>query len=68
MTAAPCPFCGCAEVGVSDGTTFRWRFAVCNECEAQGPEVRVRTAGEGTPEEWEEQAVEAALAAWNTRA
>lgn len=68
MTAAPCPFCGCSEVTVIEGSTFRWRVAVCDGCDARAPEVRAQTAGEGTPDEWEAKAVEAALAAWSTRA
>lgn len=70
MTAAPCPFCGSGSdaIVVCEGSTFRWRVAVCDGCGSTGPEVRVQTAGEGAPAEWEAKAVEAALAAWNTRA
>lgn len=68
MSAKPCPFCGGADVCVQVGSTFRWRFACCENCGAQCGEVRVQTLGEGTPAEWEEQAVRDALDEWNKRA
>jgi hypothetical protein len=52
---------------VAEGSTFRWRFAQCLDCGARGPEVRVQTLGEGTPEEWEATARIEAIAAWNRR-
>lgn len=64
----PCPFCGETRVGVVEGSTFRWRLAECGGCGARAEEVRIRTMGEGTPQEWEEQARQEAIAAWNTRA
>ena len=64
----PCPWCGSTIVGVSEGSTFRWRVAHCLECGAQAPEVRAQTLGEGTREEWEAAAQADALAAWNERA
>lgn len=66
--AKPCPFCGSTAVTVCEGSTFRWRFAMCMECGAQAGEVRAQTLGEGTREEWEEEATAHAIASWNTRA
>ena len=63
-----CPFCGAMNVSVSEGSTFRWRYAGCNECGAQSGEIRVQTLGDGDSEVWEEQATRDALAAWNARA
>jgi Lar family restriction alleviation protein len=63
----PCPFCGGPSVSVSDGSTFRWRVAACNTCGAQCGEIRAQTLGEGTPQEWEAEAREEAIAEWNTR-
>lgn len=63
----PCPFCGHHEVEVIESSTFRWRQAKCLACDARGPEIRVQTMGEGSPEEWEIVAREKALAEWNTR-
>jgi Lar family restriction alleviation protein len=64
----PCPFCGGANVSVVEGETFRWRFAKCNECGAQAPDVRIQTLGDGTKEEWEADAHRRAIVEWNTRA
>lgn len=65
--ALPCPFCGGAKIATYAGSTFRWRYAACNECGAQASEVRIQTID--LPR-W--QAIEVAdrelLAAWNTRA
>ncbi len=63
----PCPFCGCHSVDVYEGTSFRWRYAMCNDCGARSGEVRVQTLGEGTPEQWDAQGRSDAIAAWNTR-
>ena len=63
----PCPFCGHQGVTVQEGSTFRWRYAFCDGCGAQGGEVRCQTLGEGTPEEWEKTAEAAATAEWNER-
>lgn len=67
LDALPCPFCGGKKVSVEDGTTFRWRVAVCDNCGAQAEEVRIdtlmpcRAAAEATARLY-------AIAAWNTRA
>lgn len=67
IEAKPCPFCGATEVEVVQGDTFRWRLAQCQQCGAQGPEVRIQTMGTGTLEEWERSAVQRALEDWNQR-
>lgn len=64
----PCPFCGARDVSVIKGDTFRWRLAQCNGCGAQSGDVRIQTAGSGTPKEWEARAIKAAMAEWNKRA
>ena len=63
----PCPFCGCKDIAVVEGSTFRWRLAQCNGCGAQGPDVRIQTSGSGTKEEWEQSALDGALTEWNRR-
>lgn len=63
----PCPFCGSVAVAIVDGSTFRWRAAMCSECEARGPEVRIQTAGEGGNEAWEIQAEADAITQWSHR-
>ena len=63
-----CPFCGSTEVNVHEGSTFRWRYASCGECGASAGEIRCQTFGNGTKEEWEQNAKRDALEAWNTRA
>lgn len=68
MELLPCPFCGGAWITVVDGSTFRWRQAYCEQCEAKGPEVRIQTLGDGSKEQWEEQARKDAIAEWNRRA
>lgn len=67
ITIKPCPFCGVTDVEVSEGTSFRWRRAVCRHCGAQAGEVRVQTLGGGTREEWEQQAERDAIEEWNKR-
>lgn len=67
MIPLPCPFCGDTSVHVCEGSTFRWRVAVCGGCGAIGPEVRIQTLGDGTREEWEQAAHASAIAAWNDR-
>jgi Lar family restriction alleviation protein len=64
----PCPFCGGTSVSVIKGDTFRWRKAVCNACDAKAPEVRIQTSGDGTPDQWEDEADVKAMAEWNKRA
>lgn len=65
--ALPCPFCGGSNIATYAGSTFRWRYAACNECSAQASEVRIETIS--LPRD---KAIEVAdrelLAAWNTRA
>ena len=63
----PCPFCGETNVSVNNGSTFRWRVAVCNCCGAQAGEVRAQTYGDGTRDTWEAEAKKDALAEWNRR-
>ena len=67
VLAKPCPFCGDLDVCVKPGSTFRWRIAQCEQCGAQCGEVRVQTRGDGTPAEWEEDAVREAIEEWNMR-
>lgn len=67
MTAKPCPFCGSTKVQVEDGDTFRWRMTVCQECGAQGPEVRCQTTGEGNMHDWDADARVRAIEEWNKR-
>ncbi len=64
----PCPFCGHIGVAVEQGSTFRWRVAICQECGAQSGEVRVQTIGDGNAEKWEANAIADAIKEWNTRA
>ena len=64
----PCPFCGHKFVTVVETSSFRWRAAMCEECAAQGPEVRCKTFGEeGTRKEWEEECRVRCVEAWNKR-
>jgi transcription elongation factor Elf1 len=63
----PCPFCGCAEVTVQQGSTFRWLIAACQGCGAQSGEVRVQTMGAGTPSEWADAGEALTIAEWNKR-
>lgn len=64
----PCPFCGYALIHVLPGSTFRLRYAQCGRCEACAGEVRIQTSGDGTPDEWEQEARIQAIKEWNTRA
>ena len=61
----PCPFCGSTNVSVQEGSTFRWVFAVCVECDARAGEVRRNTHVPPT-ESWPA-AEKAAIAEWNRR-
>lgn len=63
----PCPFCGGTNIGVAEGSTFRWVFACCAGCGAQAGEVRVQTLGEGTTDEWAANARLDAMDEWNKR-
>ena len=64
----PCPFCGSDKVVVEEGSTFRWVFACCDNCDAKAGEVRKQTVGAGTPQEWHEAAQKRAIEEWNKRA
>lgn len=66
MTPLPCPFCGETSGAVAQTSTFRWRAWICG-CGVVGPEIRIQTMGDGTPEEWEAAASIHAIEAWNTR-
>ena len=63
----PCPFCGHVGVTHNEGSTFRWLTTECNGCGAQCGEERIDTlsADQGAAIE---QAAEAAIKTWNTRA
>ena len=63
----PCPFCGHVGLSHNEGSTFRWLSTECNGCGAQCGEERINTM---TMERSAaiEQAKEAAIKAWNTRA
>ena len=59
---------------IGEGFDSRWAKLVCNGCEASGPEVRIQTSVDGTPEEWlekakadAEKAKVDAIAEWNKR-
>ena len=66
ITAKPCPFCGGSKIATQEGTTFRWRYAYCEECGAQGPEVRVDTLSTDRPAA-EAEASRKAIEVWNER-
>jgi len=63
----PCPFCGSDDITTQEGTTFRWRAAVCCRCGAQSGEVRVDTLCKDHLVALEK-AKGAALEEWNIRA
>ena len=66
---AACPFCGeqPTDLEFTEGSTFRWLAWSCPGC-GVGSETRKQTMGEGSKEEWCEQAKEDARKTWNTRA
>ncbi len=64
--ALPCPFCGNKTIRIEQGSTFRWRRAVCASCEASAGEARIQTAGPGLKLA-EERAAHLAILEWNTR-
>jgi len=68
MRAAPlpCPFCGHVGLDFCEGSTFRWLSYSCGGC-GTGNETRIQTLGEGTNEEWLDQAKRDAVEHWNTR-
>lgn len=63
----PCPFCGCEEVSIEEGSTFRWRAVECSRCGARAGEVRIQTTGEGRRDQWEAAARRDAIKEWNCR-
>ena len=63
----PCPFCGHVGVTHSEGSTFRWLVTECNGCGAQCEEERIDTLSTDRGAAIE-QAAEAAIKTWNTRA
>jgi hypothetical protein len=64
----PCPFCGHTGLIFSEGSTFRWRIAECQECGATAGEERIQTMGDGDAEAWETNCRERLIGAWNRRA
>lgn len=62
----PCPFCGETGLDFTEGSTFRWLAYSCKGC-GIGSETRKQTLGDGTPEEWAEQAKRDAIEEWNRR-
>ena len=67
MKPLPCPFCGSDDITTQEGTTFRWRSAVCCHCGAQSGEVRVDTLAKDHSAALEK-AKGAAIEEWNRRA
>lgn len=64
----PCPFCGHVGLDYKEGSTFRWIVAKCGGCSATRGETRIQTFGEGTRDEWMQDAKEDAIREWNKRA
>lgn len=64
-SVVPCPWCAAMNVEVAEGSTFRWRKAMCAVCGAEAPEVRVQTTGSGTRDEWQAAADREAVQTWN---
>jgi len=67
LNPLPCPFCGHVGLDFREGTTFRWLIAECGGCGATCGEIRVQTLGEGTRDEWMQQAQKNAIEVWNMR-
>ena len=67
-TPPPCPFCGHVGLDFREGSTYRWLLPECHGCGAGCGETRIQTMGQGTREEWFEQARQDAIKTWNTRA
>jgi hypothetical protein len=63
----PCPFCGHVGVDIVEGSTFRWRKAVCQKCDASTGEIRRQTLGDGGNTAWERTAEVDCIKEWNTR-
>jgi Lar family restriction alleviation protein len=64
--ALPCPFCGSTDIVFEEGSTFRWKLAVCDSCGVKGPEVRVDTLSQDRTAALE-QGRKDAIDAWNKR-
>ncbi len=64
--ALPCPFCGGNSISVNEGSTFRWRYAECNECGARAGEVRHNTLSDDQDQATTE-STRRAIEEWNTR-
>jgi len=63
----PCPFCGHVGLSHNEGSTFRWLMTECSGCGAQCGEERINTMSMERSAAIE-QAKEAAIVTWNTRA
>ena len=63
----PCPFCGYVGLDFREGSTFRWLAAECGGGGATCGETRIQTLGQGTKDEWMQQAQADAIEVWNTR-
>jgi hypothetical protein len=59
----PCPFCRSIHVAAVKGAHFKSRFALCGECGAQGPEIRINVLDPDHEAKGEAEA----MTEWNTR-
>jgi Lar family restriction alleviation protein len=64
--ALPCPFCGGTKISTYPGSTFRWRYAACDECGAQSGEVRINTTTKSRMKAMQE-AQDELRSEWNKR-
>lgn len=62
----PCPFCGGTKLHTYPGSTFRWRYAACDECGAQTGETRINTMTQPRPQAIDDAQADL-LKDWNTR-
>jgi Lar family restriction alleviation protein len=62
----PCPFCGSTDIVVREGSTFRWRIAICNECDATCGEIRHNTLADDQSQA-EINSTKDAIELWNIR-
>ena len=65
MQIKPCPWCGGTSVSVVE-KEFRYRMAVCDECDAHAPDVRHDTLAKDQQKAERESSAKA-IDAWNTR-